>query len=158
MWSRRNQSIFTKTTSEVKRVLMNKRGEDRNYGVLIAAIVAIVAIVGLIILFNKGGASGAAVDASDYAGVAEAAQASTDAGQRCGQCAQGLASNGQWDSSMCPMGPDMSSTSGYTANMALQNCCSNECNAIGWKRCMEYCRGAGNEAYGYAHGTGGYGY
>lgn len=40
---------------------MNKRGEERNYGVLIASIVAIVAIVGMVVYFSGGSVGGAAV-------------------------------------------------------------------------------------------------
>lgn len=138
-------------------LLTNKKGEERNYGVLIAAIVAIVAIVGLIILFTKGGASGAAVDVSDTDAVADAVAQSMDAGARCGQCAADLTRTGVWDSSKCPA-LDQSGVSGYTPNKAMQYCCSAECETLnGWKHCQRYCRNAATQAgYGYSAGTGGW--
>ena len=138
-------------------LLTNKRGEERNYGVLIAAIVAIVAIVGLIILFNKGGAQGAAIDKSDMDAYQEGLALSSDAGARCGQCTADYANSGMWDSAKCPRQPDLSVVSGKSPSHLVQSCCKNECNAIGVARCMEYCRGAADEAgYGYAHGTSSY--
>ncbi|MBI4449202.1 hypothetical protein HY641_04210 [Candidatus Woesearchaeota archaeon] len=44
---------------------MFRRGEERNYGVLIASIVAIVAIVGMVVYFGGGSAGGAAVAYSE---------------------------------------------------------------------------------------------
>jgi len=128
---------------------MNKRGEERNYGVLIAAIVGIVAIVGLIILFNKGGVSGKAVDASDFAGVDQAVQQSMSAGTRCGQCSAQLDQTGQWNSKKCPYGADQETVSGYTADSAAQYCCIGECNKIGWKRCVDTCLQNAGVAFGY---------
>lgn len=44
---------------------MFRRGEERNYGVLIASIVAIVAIVGMVVYFSEGSAGGAVVAYSE---------------------------------------------------------------------------------------------
>lgn len=138
----------------MKRVLLtNKRGEERNYGVLIAAIVAIVAIVGLIILFNKGGAQGAAVDKSDLEATQEAYGLASAAGVRCGQCSATLDSTGVWDSSNCP-DIDSGTVGGYTPNQALKYCCKASCSGIGAPRCGDYCMRAGTQAgWGYSAGT-----
>jgi len=138
---------------------MNKRGEQRNYGVLIAAVVAIVAIVGLIILFNKGGASGNAVDVSDFEGVAAAEGASQEAGIRCGQCSASFQEAGAWDYKKCPLAPEMNEVSWRTPSRLAQQCCALECNQIGWKRCGDWCIQAADYAgFGYAAGTGGEGW
>lgn len=131
-------------------MLMNKRGEERNYGVLIAAIVAIVAIVGLIILFNKGGAQGAAVDVSDPVGVDQAVALAQEAGMRCGQCVQQYMSSGVWDTSKCPYAPDFKTVSGYTDNRYMEQCCKGESYAVGWKDGYDlYCSGMAAKAWGY---------
>ena len=136
-------------------LLTNKRGEERNYGVLIAAIVAIVAIVGLIILFNKGGAQGAAVDKSDLAGMEESKGMSEDAGARCGKCSLDYSTSGVWDSATCPLGPNPATeTLRFSGDHMAQECCKRECNNLnGMSRCMEWCRGAASEAWGYSRGT-----
>ena len=44
---------------------MSNNMADKDYGLIIAAIVAIVAIVGLVILFSKGGATGLQIGATN---------------------------------------------------------------------------------------------
>ncbi len=86
---------------------MFRRGEERNYGVLIASIVAIVAIVGMVVYFSGGSVGGAAV--MTYSGVgAEAASycfTQTQVGSewtRCiGTACQNLCMNVGVDSSEC---------------------------------------------------------
>jgi len=144
-------------------VLMNKRGEERNYGVLIAAIVAIVAIVGLIILFNKGGASGAAVDVSTPSALPPADQAAVESGVRCGECAVTYGETKVWDYNKCPRAPDVVGQNGLTDNDLTNKCCMNEglaynMNSVegSWKRWQNACNGAATERFGYARYGGGY--
>ncbi|MEK6874877.1 MAG: hypothetical protein AABX52_03965 [Nanoarchaeota archaeon] len=54
--------------------MFSKRGEERNYGVLIASIVAIVAIVGMVVYFSGGSLGQGAAVAYSAQGEESAAQ------------------------------------------------------------------------------------
>lgn len=86
---------------------MFRRGEERNYGVLIASIVAIVAIVGMVVYFSGSSVGGAAVMTYNGVGAQAAtycytqAQLGNEWGRCIGSACADLCMNTGVDSSEC---------------------------------------------------------
>lgn len=100
---------------------MFKKAEERNYGVLMAAIVAIVAIVGMVVYFN-GGVSGAAV--TDYSTAGKAAY-------------DNVLSSGEYAAGYDSLAP------------ACHEECARLVPPDGITYCASYCKAADKSAQGY---------